>query len=220
VSLTDRVPRSDIPRTLLYHRCQEEHDPSGAETCRNKICAKPFFVPTVSKQFWFEAAGVFLETTTFDFNSQAAFHTLATSGQAYVPRILSICLRDTYGALSTFGRIWDSALNSATVGLLEGLRGVRLQLIVDGYEYAEVRKGNIMGSSNSQLNPFRKVLRSLKQHRLEEKSTTVSVALYNFSGVFGQPATIVEDLRISEIIKKELLEHDPPRRSTRRSSGA
>ena len=203
--------------TLSYTSCQQEHDSSNRETCRNKPCSKPSSVPTVSKQFWFEAAAAFLESSTFDFSYASAFEAVATSGQAYVPRIRRICLRDNYG-LSAFGRIWDSAMNSSIVGLLEGLRGVHLQLNIEGSESVEVRKGDMMENSYWQLRPFQKVLRSLKQHRLDEKSTAVGLVRHTY--VPGMLAVdISEDHRIEEIIKKELLEHHPPRRSTRGRNG-
>jgi hypothetical protein len=68
------------------------------------------------------------------------------------------------------------------------------------------------------LRPFQKVLRSLKQHRLDEKSTAVGLVRHTY--VPGMLAVdISEDHRSEEIVKKELLEHHPPRWSTRGRNG-
>jgi hypothetical protein len=205
--------------TLSYASCQEDHDLSGSQTCRNKACFKPFSVPTVCKQFWFEATATFLESSTFDFDNPAAFYEFASSGQACIPRIRRICLRDE-NSLYFFSRFWNSALNASVVGLFEGLRAVGLQLTIASDEFAIIERGDLMRSSRSDMRAFQKILRSLQQYRLDATSTAVSVSRRTYTHtMFGATDTDTDERSSAELIKKELLNYNPPRRSTRGREG-
>jgi hypothetical protein len=209
--------KSEPQHTLSYASCQQEHDSSGHSTCRGKPCFGSFSVPTVSKQFWFEAAAAFLESSTFDFASQAAFNEFASSGQVCIPLIRRISLREEH-SLYFFGRVWNSAMNASVVGLFEGLRAVSLQLTMDSPEFDIIKRGELMRSSYWEMRAFQKILRSLQQHRLDATSTAVSVSRRTY-GLGFYDVTVTDDPSSAEIIKKELLNYNPPRRSTRGREG-
>jgi hypothetical protein len=212
---TEYDKKSEPQHTLSYASCQQEHDSSGHSTCRGKPCFGSFSVPTVSKQFWFEAAVAFLESSTFDFATQAAFNEFASSGQACIPRIRRISVREEH-SLYFFGRVWNSALNASVIGLFEGLRAISLQLTMDSFEFLILKRGELM--SNPDMRVFQKILRSLQQHRLDADFTAVSLeqaAYFADSSI----STLNEVHRTAELVKNELLKHKPPRRSTRGRSG-
>jgi hypothetical protein len=215
VDLTRSISRSKMPRTLIFRSCQQEHDLASSVTCRHRACATPFSVPTVSKQFWFEAAAAFLASSTFDFEDAAVFHDFALSGRSYISRIHRISLRDLSG-FGWFGQKWHLALNSSLVALFEGLQGIHLGLAMTAHEAGTFQR--TFGTAYWMTGSLSKICRSFQQHKLDAKHTTVSVVRHTS---YWPPGTVLDSSRIEGIIKNRLLEHIPSRRSTRgRDSGA
>jgi hypothetical protein len=109
-------------------------------------------------------------------------------------------------------------MNASVVGLFEGLRAVSLQLTMDSPEFDIIKRGELMRSSYWEMRAFQKILRSLQQHRLDATSTAVSVSRRTY-GLGFYDVTVTDDPSSAEIIKKELLNYNPPRRSTRGREG-
>jgi hypothetical protein len=134
------------------------------------ILLSSLVVPLVSKMFFYEAAHVFWSTCTMIFRYHEVFRRFTVTNQAYLGRLKKV--RIIVNQEFRFAQTWGNVLNSESIALLKGLKGVDLEIARN--EMANIfTEEDVMKSKGWLRTGIPKIIRSFKQHKLEREQVVV-----------------------------------------------
>jgi hypothetical protein len=208
------------PLVLLY--CVRGKNQRGACECIEDDAAVRAFLPLVSKQFWFEASGVFLSSNIFHFQEAQPFRALALEHAKFAGRATDI--RITFPDLwdSTI-RHWDSALTSSILGRFKGIHGIALEFHLGDRELHMLQRKDVMRDAVWKEKKITAFIRAFQQHQLQESHTSIT---FLARGYHYRPASNpgrravrislpIDAQGMDSVIKDLLLDYHPRRLSKR-----
>lgn len=181
---------------------------------RVKIASQLVVPGLVSKQFWYEAAAICLENTTFEFQEARDFLALAMSNADLVRRIrrisitVAITSRDDVQGNYYISQ-WASVLTSSVVGRFVELRGLEFDLFLDHGPRALLRSIDVLDDVQWKARKLPQILRSFQQHQIRDKLTEVTVTY------FPKTDPELDTNPLAQAILTQLLDYHPRRGSKR-----
>lgn len=144
----------------------------------------PHLAPSlVSRQFWADASEVFIRKATFEFMGAESFRILAVEEfhlACRIRRMQFFCVissreRALQGRNTNLLSLWASVLTPSLVGRYQRLRGVQLNVYLDGRRRSLSGIVDVMTDANCRAIRLPDNLRSLQQHGLHHRFNNVTV---------------------------------------------